>query len=73
VTTTGCIRKIARAARELSPERQRTVLDFVGYLLSVEATEDVLSDPELMGDLRASDEDLAAGRFVRWDEVKDSL
>lgn len=37
---------------------------------SWEETIEVLSDPELLEDLDRSDEDVAAGRLVDWDEIK---
>lgn len=40
---------------------------------SWEETIEVLSDPELMEDLRASEEDVKAGRTYSWDEVKQDL
>jgi antitoxin YefM len=40
---------------------------------SWEETIEVLSDPELMEDLRASEEDVKAGRLHDWDEVKRDL
>jgi antitoxin YefM len=40
---------------------------------SWEETIEVLSDEELMEDLRRSEEDVKAGRLVDWDEVKRDL
>jgi len=65
--------------RRLSPERQREVMDFASYLLDLEtreserATQEVLDDPELMEDLRLSEEDMAAGRIVSWEEMRDAF
>ncbi len=40
---------------------------------SWEETFEVLSDPETMAALKRSEEDVAAGRLVEWDEVKRDL
>lgn len=40
---------------------------------SLEATLDVISDPELMEDIRKGDEDIKAGRVSSWEDVKKEL
>lgn len=40
---------------------------------SLMETLEILGDPKLMADLAASDEDVAAGRLIPWEEVKREL
>ena len=40
---------------------------------SLEATLDVMSDPELMDQIRESDKDIEAGRVHDWEDVKREL
>ncbi len=40
---------------------------------SLEATLDVMSDPELMKAIRQGDEDIKAGRVRDWEEIKTEL
>lgn len=43
--------------------------DYEGWLATIET----LSDPELMEAIRQGDEDIKAGRYKSWDEVKKDL
>lgn len=43
--------------------------DYEGWLATIET----LSDPELMEAIRRGDEDINAGRYKSWDEVKKDL
>ena len=43
--------------------------DYDGWLATIET----LSDPELMEAIRQGDEDIKAGRYRSWDEVKKDL
>ena len=78
MSVSGYEQQILERVKHLPVDRQRTVFDFVGYLLTLEegesaaATREVLEDEELMEELRAGDDDFAHGRVVRWDEIKDA-
>ena len=71
------IRKEAkRALDELSEEKLRVAVDFLGYLKEkeeMEATLEILSSHELMTQIEESEKALKKGRldeFVPWEKVK---
>lgn len=51
----------------------RVVLISQDDLDSLEATLDVMSDPELMEAIRQGDEDIKAGRVRDWEDIKKEL
>ena len=79
MSVSGYEQQIMERLKHLPVDHQRTVFDFVGYLLTLEeresdeATEDILSDPEMMENIRASRREFAEGRYVRLDDVRDTL
>ena len=71
------IRKEAkRALDELSEEKLRVAVDFLGYLKEkeeMEATLEILSSHELMTQIEESEKAIKKGRldeFVPWEKVK---
>jgi len=70
------IREARKTLKELSEEKLRVAIDFLGYLKEkeeMEATLEVLSSQELMDQIEEAEKALKKGRlkeFVPWEEVR---
>ena len=79
MSLSGYEQQIVERVKHLPVDRQREVFDFVGYLLALaeresdEATQEILSDPEAMEDIRVSREQFARGEYVEWEDVRDTI
>ncbi len=77
------VRELRRQAsallKQLSPERLKTAVEFMGFLREKEgweATWDILTDPKMMEMIRKAEERRRAKdkkAFVPWEEVKKAL
>jgi len=69
--------KAKRLIDNLTIDKAKLILNLIEYLNEKEeweATKEILSDREMMENIRKSEEDLKAGRmneFIPWDEVKE--
>ena len=60
----------------LSTERQREAADFISFLRmreEMEATQEVLSDKDLLDGIARGEEDFRHGRVKKWSEVKEDV
>ena len=69
-------REAKKTINELSEEKLKVAMDFLGYLKQkeeMEATLEVLSSPALMAQIVAAEEAIKKGRleeFISWEDVK---
>ena len=70
------IREAKKTLKELSEEKLRVAIDFLGYLKEkeeMEATLEVLSSQKLMAQIEEAEKAIKEGRlkeFVPWEEVR---
>lgn len=70
------IREARKTLKELSEEKLRVAIDFLGYLKEkeeMEATLEVLSSQKLMAQIEEAEKAIKKGRlkeFVPWEEVR---
>jgi len=60
----------------LSVRRKKEAADFIAYLKALEeleATKEILSDPDFVKSIMRGDQDFLAGRFKPWREVKEDV
>ncbi len=76
---TALKKQAKKAIEELSEEKVRVAVDFIGYLKEkeeMEATLEILSSHELMAQIEEADEALKRGKlgeFIPWEKVKRSV
>lgn len=66
-------RQLKKAVETLSDKKAVVALDFVDYLKEREeweATEEILSDKNLLRDYKAAKEEIKKGNTVKWKTIK---
>jgi hypothetical protein len=61
---------------KLSKKRKKEVADFVAYLKvkeGVEATKEIIRDKDFLESIMRGDEDFRAGRYKKWDEIREDV
>jgi hypothetical protein len=61
---------------KLSKKRKKEVADFVAYLKvkeEVEATKEIIRDKDFLESIMRGDEDFRAGRYKKWNEVREDV
>lgn len=70
---TAAKEKIMEDFKKLSRKRRKEVEEFISYLRikeELEATDEVISDKDLVESIMRGEEDIKAGRSKKWEAVK---
>ncbi len=68
--------KVAEGLRQLTPRQVKEVFDFMTYLRikeEWEATQEVLSDKDLLKSIQRAERDVKAGRVKAWEEIREDV
>ena len=62
--------------KQLPRNRVKQVIDFIEYLKAKEeweATKEILSDKEFVASIRKGEKDLKAGKYKKWEDVREDV